>query len=84
MQIEVPPDVRHKGPEAVAQYWEGAYLMMRIIAKKRIEEEYGLAADSLLPLGDERDEGRPPVECFEWRWHFVVRLRDNLRFMNDD
>ena len=29
-------------------------------------------------------EGPPPVECFEWRWHFVVRLRDNLRFMNDD
>lgn len=39
MQIEVPPDVRHKGPEAVAQYWEDAYLMMRIIAKKRIEQE---------------------------------------------
>ena len=55
--MEIPPDIPAKGPKAVADFEYGAYLMMRVIAKKSIEGEYGLAAPSTLPAGDERGQG---------------------------
>ena len=72
--MNIPPEVLAIGPEAVAQYEAGHYHACRFLANQRLDVEgYESAAPSMLPLGDERGEGLPPVDCRTWRKHFVVR-----------
>ena len=43
MQIEVPPDVRAKGPGAIAEFWQGAYMMRRILDTEAVGSSVDIA-----------------------------------------
>ena len=78
MDITVPPDVQARGPKAIEEYMQGAYLMMGVIAKRGIKEEYGLAAPSTLTQGDECGQGLPPAEAHTWRHKKVGWLEPDM------
>ena len=66
MLDDVPVDIRARGPEAVQEYENGHYAGARWVACQRLRDDYGPAALSRLPEGDERGKLPPGPEALTW------------------
>ena len=83
--MNIPPEIA-ADPKRRAEFERGYYDAMRCIAHARLERDYGPAALSRLPEGDERGKPPPGPEAMTWPhkrvgWHPLDLFRDAPEFL---
>ena len=63
--MNIPPEIA-ADPKRKAEFERGFYDALRCVAHERIERDYGPAALSTLPQGDERGKPPPGADALSW------------------